>query len=120
MKSTAFNVASKCQGDAAVVYPRGYLNNIAGESLVSECHNVIGQGAKKIVLNFRETDFINSIGVSLLLNIIEDLNNIGGTLCFAEMSKIHRDTFEMLGLTKYILVFNDENEALQYLSTETS
>jgi hypothetical protein len=31
------------------------------------------------------------------------------------MSKFLRDTFEMLGLIKHILVFPTENDALQYL-----
>ena len=102
MKSAQFSVASRLDGDAAVIYPKGYLNNLSGESLVKECGIYLGQGVTKIVVNFSETDLINSIGISLLLQIIEDLKNIKGTICCTNMSKFLRDTFEMLGLIEYI------------------
>lgn len=100
----------------AVIYPRGYLNNLSGEGLVNECERHARSGVTKIIVNFRETDLINSIGISFLLCVMEDLQNAGGTLCFTEMKKVHLDTFEMLGLTKYFLFFPDEDAALQALS----
>jgi len=116
MKSVPFSVASRLEGDAAVIYPKGYLNNLSGESLVIECGNYISQGITKIVVNFSETDLINSIGISLLLQIMEDLKNIKGTICCTNMSKFLRDTFEMLGLIQHMRVFPVESDALKYLS----
>ena len=115
MKSVQFNVTSRLDGDVAVIYPKGYLNNLSGESLVIECGIYIGKGITKIVVNFSETDLINSIGISMLLQIIEDLRNIKGTICCTNMSKFLRDTFEMLGLIKHMLVFPVESDALKYL-----
>jgi anti-anti-sigma factor len=116
MKAMNFTVISRMAGDAAVIHPQGYLNNLAGESLVQECNRFVESGTQKIVLNFGETDFINSIGVSLLLGIIERLRECGGALCFSNLSSAHKDTFEMLGITKYILVFGREEEALKHLN----
>jgi len=117
MKSVPFSVVSRLEGDAAVIYPKGYLNNLSGESLVIECGIYIGKGITKIVVNFSETDLINSIGISLLLQIIEDLRNIKGTICCTNMSKFLRDTFEMLGLMQHMLVFPVEEDALKYLKS---
>ncbi len=111
-----FKVTSKRVSDVAILYPQGYLNNIAGENLMEECTACLESDIRKVVLNFSETDFINSIGISMLLSIINRLKEAGGTLCFTDMSKTYRDTFEMLGLTKFILVFPDENAAVKYLS----
>jgi len=108
-------VASRLEGDAAIIYPKGYLNNLSGESLVIECGIYIGKGITKIVVNFSETDLINSIGISMLLQIIEDLRNIKGTICCTNMTKFLRDTFEMLGLMQHILVFPVESDALKHL-----
>ncbi len=115
MKAAHFNVISMTAGDAVVLYPQGYLNNLAGESLVRECNRFVENGIRKVVLNFGKTDFVNSIGVSLLLGIIERLRECGGTLCFSDLSGSHKDTFEMLGITKYILVFDREEVALKHL-----
>ena len=117
MKSVPFSVVSRLEGDIAIVYPKGYLNNLSGESLVIECGIYIGKGITKIVVNFSGTDLINSIGISLLLQIIEDLRNIRGTICCTNMSKFLRDTFEMLGLMQHMLVFPAESDALKHLNS---
>ncbi len=101
--------------DVAILYPQGYLNNLAGEGLISECGKYTRAGIKKIIVNFRETDLINSIGISLLLQVMEELQASGGTLCFTEMDKVQLGIFDMLGLTKYFRFFQDENGALQFL-----
>ena len=119
MKSVQFSVTSRLAGDAAVIYPKGYLNSLSGESLVNECGIYIGKGITKIVVNFSETGLINSIGISLLLQIIEDLRNIEGTICCTNMSKFLQDTFEMLGLIQHMQVFPDESDALKYLNAKT-
>jgi anti-anti-sigma factor len=115
MKSAQFNVVSRLDGDVAFIYPKGYLNNLSGESLVNECGAYIAKGITKFVVNFAETDLINSIGISLILQIIENLKNIKGTICCTNMSKFLRDTFEMLGLLQYMVVFPVESDASKYL-----
>ncbi len=115
MNSTPFRVKSHVVNDVAVIYPQGYLNNLSGEGLVSECGKYIKAGIKKVIVNFRETDLINSIGISLLLHIMEELQTAGGTLCFTEMDKVQLGVFDMLGLTKYFRFFQDESGALKFL-----
>lgn len=116
MKSAQFSVHSKLCGDAAIIYPVGYLNNLSGESLVKECGLYISKGITKVVINFSETDLVNSIGISLLLQIIEDLRNIKGTICCTNMSKFLSETFKMLGLLQHMHVFQGEKDALKYLT----
>ncbi len=119
MSVPGFTVTSRLIGNVAVFYPRGYLNNMAGESLVRACNSFVNEGINRIVLNFSGTEFINSIGISLLLNIMEKLRDCGGTLCFTDLSRRHLDTFEMLGLTKFITIYGSEEEALNSLRVET-
>lgn len=115
MTSKPFQVQSRLVGKTAIIYPQGYLNNLAGEGLVNECGRHAHAGIRKIIVNFRGTDLINSIGISFLLQIMEDLQAVGGTLCFTDMSRVHLDTFEMLGLNGHFRFFPDEQDALQYL-----
>jgi anti-anti-sigma factor len=115
MNNEPLQTTSRIVKGVAVVYPKGYLNNLSGEALVAECGKHARAGVKKIIVNFRDTDLINSIGISFLLTVMEELRDAGGTLCFTEMKKVHLDTFEMLGLTKYFLFFPDEDAALRAL-----
>ena len=113
-----FSVDSRTLDDVAVIYPKGYLNNIVGERLEKEFTDYLGRGIKKIVLDFAETEFINSIGISILLSILEKLIENEGTLCFTSMSTLHGEIFDTLGLSKYILVFGSEDEALRHFKDE--
>lgn len=114
MKAAHFNVTTKITEQAGVIYPRGYLNTITGEDLVEASAACLEKGVRNLVLNFSETEFINSIGISLLLTIIEKLRECGGTLCFTNMSALYTETFQMLGLTKYISIFEREEDALRH------
>ena len=56
---------------AAVLYPGPYLNQLRGESIERRCHDLLGGGVRYIIINFVETELINSIGVS---NGVRDLD----------------------------------------------
>jgi len=110
-----FNVESKIFGSVAILYPKGYLNNLAAEGLEKECDSCISKGIKNVVLNLNGIELINSIGISILLGVIEKVKGTDGTLCFTNLSKLHSETFDMLGLTKYMKVYASEEEALAHL-----
>ncbi len=116
MRHTNFSLRCRVIDDAAVVSPEGYLNSLAGESLVSECNSYVGKGITRIVINFGRIEFINSIGISLLLSLIDKLKNCKGTLCFSDVRTHHRETFEMLGLAPHMLFFPREEDALAFLN----
>lgn len=110
-----FNVESKVFGKVAILYPKGYLNNLAAEGLEKECDSCIAKGIRSIVLNLNGIELINSIGISILLGVIEKVKSTDGTLCFTNLSKLHSETFDMLGLSKYMKVFASEEKALEHL-----
>lgn len=114
-----FMVYSKSVEDVAVIYPQGYLNNIVGEKLEKECNAFMSKGINKIVLNFGELEFINSIGISILLGIMERLRKAEGTLCFTDMKTPHREIFDTLELTKYAMTFPTEEDALRHFKVVT-
>ena len=110
-----FIVDSTSDNGIAMISPKGYLNNIVGEELEKACNDFLEKGVMKIVIDFGGTEFINSIGISILLSIIDKLEASKGTLCFTSMSNLHEDVFEMLGLTKYVNVFPNKEEAINKL-----
>lgn len=110
-----FNIGSRVLGDIAVLYPSGYLNNIVGEGLEEMCGQYLKDGVRKIVLNFKDIELINSIGISILLGIMDRMKETGADLCFASTSRLHNETFEMLGLSRHMNIFKCEEEALKHL-----
>lgn len=81
-----------------------YLNKLTGEKIEHECRSKLDAGAKEIVLDFRETEIVNSIGISILLGIIDTAESKGAKVVFSEMNENTVELFEMLGLTKHVTI----------------
>lgn len=97
---------------AAVIYPGPYLNQLRGEGIESRCRELLGQGVRRIVINFEETELINSIGISILLGVIEAINDAEGVLVLSNLNSSNRELFEMLGLMSHVRVAETEACAL--------
>ncbi len=96
--------------------PKGYINNIGAERLASTSEEFIDKGSKKLIVNFSEVQFINTIGLSIFLSMVQNTLVSNSMLCFTNMKKTHREMFEMAGLIKHVKVFKDEKDALNYLN----
>jgi anti-anti-sigma factor len=106
----------KAADDVAVMMPKGYINDLGAERLEQTSEQMLGKGMKKLVVNFSDVQFINTIGVSIFTGIIHKTQEYKGLLCFTNMKKVHRDIFEMVGLMQHVKVFKDEEEAIVFLN----
>ena len=111
-----FSLSSKSDQDIAVMLPKGYINDIGAERLERTSVQFLGNGLKKIVVNFTDVQFINTIGISIFTGMVQKTLEHDSTLCFTNMKKVHRDMFEMVGLIKHVKVFKDEKDALSFLT----
>jgi stage II sporulation protein AA (anti-sigma F factor antagonist) len=110
--SDVFRVHSRREGQFAVISTEGYINNLAGDKIVEEFNAFVAQDVKHFVLNLEKTQLVNSIGVSILIEVIEKVQEIGGTLSFCRLAPIIAKTFKIMGLTQYATVYETEEEAL--------
>jgi anti-anti-sigma factor len=113
-------VRSRCIGEMAVIYATDYLNKLSGERIERECRKQLEQGCRALVINFRDTELVNSIGVSILLGVIEAAETVGAQLVFSDVNRQTVALFEMLGLTRYVALAQDEQEALSTLTEFTT
>ena len=97
----------------AIIYPGEYLNQLRGEVIEDRCNELLSEGVLQIVINFGETELINSIGISLLLGVIETVNAARGTLVLSNLSSSTRELFEVLGLLGHIRIEESEESALE-------
>ena len=105
-------IRAKLVEDAAVIYPGPYLNQLRGESIESQCQELLASGVRRIVVNFEETELINSIGISILLGVIESVNQSQGALVLSNLNASNRELFEMLGLMSHVEMVDTEETAL--------
>lgn len=114
--SIALSVRSKCVGTAVVIYASDYLNKISGERIERECKHQLDSGCQTLVIDFRGTELVNSIGISILLGVIDVAEKSGAQVIFSDVNSQTAQLFEMLGLTRHVLLARDEQEALALLS----
>ena len=110
-------VRSHCVGTTAVVYASDYLNKLTGEKIERECRRQLDCGCRALVIDFSDTQLVNSIGVSILLGIIDVAEKSGARIVFSEVNHQTIQLFEMLGLTRHVALARNEDEALITLSS---
>jgi anti-anti-sigma factor len=115
-KPTGGLVRSHCVGTTAVIYASDYLNKLTGEKIERECRRQLDSGCRGLIIDFSDTQLVNSIGISILLGIIDIAEKNGARVAFSEVNRQTIELFEMLGLTRHVLLAKDEREALLNLT----
>lgn len=87
---------------SAVVFTGDYLNKVRGEQVERECRTRLSEGCEKLILNFSQTELVNSVGVSILLGIIDTAANRGAKVVFSDVKPETAELFAMLGVTKHV------------------
>ncbi len=103
------------RGELAVVYTEGYINNQGGEEIAKVAYRLIDEGQKRVLLNLAGTKIVNSIGISILIEIIEKMIEVEGELAFCSLTATIEKTFHIMGLAQYAKIYADEDAAVAAL-----
>src|SRR5437762_14084509 len=114
------SVQARCLGDAAIIYASDYLNKLSGERIERECKRQLESGRRALIINFRDTELVNSIGVSILVGVIDAAEQNTAQLIFSDVNNHTAELFQMLGLTRHVTIANSEDEALSSLEVGNS
>lgn len=98
-----------------IIETNGYLNNVGGEAVSKLVYEKMAQGHTKFLINMAGTKIVNSIGVSILIEIIEKLQEVNGKIGYFNLAPIVAKTFNIMGLTKYSTVHETEEAAINEL-----
>ena len=108
-------VAVDRRSNGAILYTKGYINNVGGEEIANRAYELMDGGALTLLLNLRETKIVNSIGISILIEIIEKMIDKDGRIAFCCLTPVILKTFQIMGLANYAKIFPSEEEALNEL-----
>ena len=101
----------------AVLYTDGYINNQGGEEIARISYELIEDGETTLLLNLAGTKIVNSIGISILIEIIEKMLEIDGKLSFCSLTPTIEKTFHIMGLAQYAGIYPDEDGAIEELGS---
>lgn len=109
-------IKTKLLDGTAVLYPGPYLNQLRGERIEVRCKELLATGVRNLVINFEETELVNSIGISLLLSVFDVVEESSGNIVLSNLSNANRELFDMLGILSSVELHESEDEALARLS----
>jgi anti-anti-sigma factor len=108
-------VAVDRKDNGAVLYTKGYINNVGGEEIAVRAYELMDAGVRTLLLNLRDTKIVNSIGISILIEIIEKMIDKGGKIAFCCLTPVIHKTFQIMGLANYAMIFDNEDAAMKEL-----
>ena len=103
----------------AVLKTDGYINNAGGEEIARQAYALMGGGVNRLLLDLEKTKIVNSIGISILIEILEKLLDSGGRLAFCRLTPTIEKTFQIMGLAQYARIFPASEPAVAWLRGET-
>lgn len=88
--------------DSVTIFADDYINKLTGEKIERECKKQLEAGHKTLILNFKETELVNSIGVSILLGVIDSAAENGAKVVFSDVNQETIELFDMLGVSRHV------------------
>jgi anti-anti-sigma factor len=73
-------------------------------------HNVLDEGASRLVIDLSELTYISSAGISALMSLTHRLRRSGGELVMLKPTEKVFRVFRTLGFTSIFKIVDDENE----------
>ncbi len=104
---------------ATVLDIHGSIDGMSQDRFREEMGSLLKSGARHLILDCGDVDFINSSGLGTILMIKDELNRLGGTLVLIRMSDRARMVIEMLGFAPVLDVAENEAQALELVARGT-
>jgi anti-anti-sigma factor len=112
-----FSVQVERMHQYAVLRSDGYINNLGGEQIARECFKLLDDNCTVFIFNLEKSKVVNSIGISILIEIIEKVIEKNGRLVFCHLTPTIAKTFRIMGLLQYAEHAADESTAIKTVSS---
>jgi anti-anti-sigma factor len=96
-----FTIISELDGNTLILRTDGYINNTGGERIMEEFSKHIGNGITKVVMDLAKTKVVNSMGISYMIDLIEQLSENGGKLVFTHLDPTIEKTLDLMGIFQF-------------------
>lgn len=96
------NIEKTVQGDETTLKPIGCLDTTATPDFALALEQVTG--AKTLVIDFSELDFIASCGLRALVLAYKNAKTAGNAFILTGMNDVVREVFDITGLSKVITI----------------
>jgi anti-anti-sigma factor len=99
-----------------VVAPVGRLDSVSSGDLEGRLLGHLAAADRRLVVDFRDVEYISSAGLRVLLMLAKRLRESGGELVLCSLDRAVRMTFELAGFLPIFAVVGSREEAVARLS----
>ena len=100
------------QGNAAVLQAPAYINADGGAAIAESWASLKADGVLGVVLNMAKCTIANSVGISFLIEVLEEVKEAGGKLAFCCVRPTTAKSFQIMGLLQTATLHDTEDEAV--------
>ena len=94
---------------------KGRLDSNTSPQLEEKIASLIESGTRKMVINFKDLDYISSAGLRVILKTTKDLKRNDGRILLCAMQDYVREVFEIAGFDTFLPIVPSIDEALREL-----
>lgn len=101
---------------AAIIDLAGEVTTFAEDVIKTAYQQASAEGAKNIVLNFGDVDYINSAGIAIVILLLTKTREADQQLLVVGLTEHYTRVFHIMGLAQHVPLFGSEAEALEWLA----
>jgi anti-sigma B factor antagonist len=109
----------KLDGNSYVISLAGEVDLYTAPEFKQQLLDVIGQGAKEVVVDFSDTTFIDSTTLGVLVGGVKRLRTNDGQLSLVCSDRNITKIFEITGLDRVFTIYGSRDEALTGIGSAT-
>jgi anti-sigma B factor antagonist len=103
----------KVDAQTCAIDIHGEINAAAEPVLMDAYSRACSGGARRILLNFSDLQYMNSSGIGLLVTLLIRVRRQNQRLMAFGLNEHYRQIFELTRLNEAIGIFDSENEAIK-------
>ena len=96
-----FKLIAEVEGATLILRTDGYINNTGGERIMEEFSKHSEEGITKVVIDLAKSKVVNSMGISYMIDLIEQLSEHGGKLIFTNLDPTIEKTLDLMGIFQF-------------------
>ena len=97
-----------------VVTIEGDMTSESDDTIMSMFSSIMESNpASALIFNFEKTTYINSAGIATLINIIQEMKDLGGKVLFTGLSDHFQKVMDIVGISDFVTIYDTISHALQ-------
>ncbi|MFN0085886.1 MAG: STAS domain-containing protein [Blastocatellia bacterium] len=105
-------ITKEKRADMLFLNLQGRLDNNNAESLEDSLVKLVEEGARQLIIDCSQVEYINNAGLRVLLNVAKRVINMNGRVALHSLSQAAKDIFDKTGFSMVARVYDTREEAI--------